>query len=387
MVVRKFVIVTNEWFTNEKYNLYGIKKLEALGLEVEVWNTSRTRISSDLIPKKPKDMYEGRLLVRNFENRKEMRKCLRHSSDVLFIIFYPTSEPLHEFYRRHLKYITIEIDTRPRKIAEENIAAWNSEAKRKLTVKRLLHPRYNLRMTMQEKNPPMQCFMAAIADYYPMYRSWNKNIIRFVHHIDLDNYILDPDKSAVGEEYILFIDEAAGTHPELIGSETYQNSDFIKKYRKSMNRLFERLEKIYHLKTVIAAHPKAEYKGDEFGNREIIQFKTYDLIKKAALVVTHYSTMVDMAVLFKKKVLFVAYPKSEDTPIWRKIFDMTPLTIYEDEENIQNYIWHSQKACDYYIKNYLGNISHTKVYMEIIIDWIKDNMKIDKKLRKGQGEE
>lgn len=376
MIKNKIIIMTNEWFTNEKYRLFMVDRYIKAGFEIEIWNTNKIMFSEDNIPPHPQDEYMGDITVVNFENRKTLKRALKvNKKESLFIVYYPITEPLEELCKKHVKYVTIEIDAYPVSYHEKNIEAWNDEKRTSIRIREILHFRSFLRNLVIKKNPPLQCFFATVADYFPLYRSWKREIINFVHHIDYDKYLLDTRKDDVGEEYILFIDEATGIHPEEIyKKEIYRNEDFIKKYRCSMIRLFEKLENNYGLRTIIAAHPKAEYTGDEFGNREIIQFQSYELIKKAALIIIQYSTMVDIAALYKKRVLFVTideFASKENCMVYQRVFDMVPFNIYHDD-NPENFVWMDEKKYDMFIDNYVIGAEKTDLYTDAVIKWIRE---------------
>jgi len=76
-------------------------------------------------------------------------------------------------------------------------------------------------------------------------------------------------------------------------------------YFKSLNRFFDLLEKTHSIKVVIAAHPKASYIENEFGQRETYRLLTAELVKNAEFVITHTSTALSYAVLNLKPTLFV----------------------------------------------------------------------------------
>jgi hypothetical protein len=77
-----------------------------------------------------------------------------------------------------------------------------------------------------------------------------------------------------------------------------------------MNNFFDALELLTGAAVVIAAHPrfnKKEHKG-VFDRRTVIHGKTMELVKSAKFVVTHSSTSISGAVLFRKPLLMVAHP-------------------------------------------------------------------------------
>ena len=92
-------------------------------------------------------------------------------------------------------------------------------------------------------------------------------------------------------------------------------------YYKNLCYLFNKIEDILSYKVIIAAHPKAEYKGNEFGNREIVYFKTPQLIKNASLVINQNSTAFGLACLYKKDFLHIFSKEMFDNiPYNKKVY-------------------------------------------------------------------
>ena len=73
-----------------------------------------------------------------------------------------------------------------------------------------------------------------------------------------------------------------------------------------MRRYFDYLEEKYGMPVVIAAHPKSDYSGGEFGNRSIIKYKTDDLVFNARMVTLHVCNSISYALLSNKPIAFVA---------------------------------------------------------------------------------
>lgn len=112
-------------------------------------------------------------------------------------------------------------------------------------------------------------------------------------------------KAIAPENTCVFLDAAITHHSDftILGISPIG----AKEYFASMNRFFGFIEKMTGLQVVIAAHPRSEYETTLgiFGGRPIIKGKTVELVAKSSLVVTHYSTSVSFAVLFKKPVVLV----------------------------------------------------------------------------------
>jgi hypothetical protein len=75
------------------------------------------------------------------------------------------------------------------------------------------------------------------------------------------------------------------------------------KYYTDLNRLFDLLECKYGIEIVIALHPKALYRNDEFAGRRMLSNCTPEVVRDAEFVIGHSSTSVSYAVLHRKPVL------------------------------------------------------------------------------------
>lgn len=146
-----------------------------------------------------------------------------------------------------------------------------------------------------------------------------KSKIAAINHFDYDNYLDVKNKAEriVKTEYGVFLDDnlVYDTDFQIAGIKTIDSD----KYFRSLSCFFDKIEEKYSLQIVIAAHPKAKYQGDEFGNRKIIQGKTSDLVKDCRFAFAHYSTSISFAVLFKKPVLFIYSYALQNMPYFRLI--------------------------------------------------------------------
>ena len=127
------------------------------------------------------------------------------------------------------------------------------------------------------------------------------------HSMDYDIYLAERDIVRPDPEnpYALFIDQYVGYHPDsAMGiDQTEDPATFYPRLR----RLFDRIETELGLEVVIAAHPRADYsdKPGLFGNRRIVGGDTAALVRQSRLVVSHYSTALNFAVLFDKPAVMV----------------------------------------------------------------------------------
>lgn len=133
-----------------------------------------------------------------------------------------------------------------------------------------------------------------------------------INHFDYDNYLglKDNPEQIINNEYCVFLDD------NLVYDTDFKinNIKTIKPipYFKSLCNFFDWVEKKYNLKVVIAAHPKAEYQGNEFGDRLIINDKTNELVKNCHFTIAHYSTSISYAILYNKPIIFIHTKEMKD---------------------------------------------------------------------------
>lgn len=103
--------------------------------------------------------------------------------------------------------------------------------------------------------------------------------------------------------YIVFIDQYYPYHPDMYAYGAYKMDD--KKYFANLNRVFSLIENKYNRKVIILGHPKSNYPKDLFLGREIIKYRTAELVKKSYMVLCHDSMAISFAVLNYKPILFL----------------------------------------------------------------------------------
>ena len=108
----------------------------------------------------------------------------------------------------------------------------------------------------------------------------------------------------VSYKYGVFCDEYFPEHPDFNYIGGFRNIGEIKdKYRREINKFFNYLETKYSVRMVVAAHPKSNYHGDEFGGREIIRGNTMELVKNAEFSIVHGSMSISYSVIFNKPII------------------------------------------------------------------------------------
>jgi hypothetical protein len=137
-----------------------------------------------------------------------------------------------------------------------------------------------------------------------------------INHPDYEGYAKIKNSNELiiqNEPYIVFLDTYIPLHPDLkrFNALKYVSPEH---YQSSLRDFFDKVEEKFQAKVVIAAHPKAVYENNEFGNRQIIKYKTNLLVKEAKLVITHMSNSNSFVMLFNKPVVFITTSEINKIP-------------------------------------------------------------------------
>lgn len=107
----------------------------------------------------------------------------------------------------------------------------------------------------------------------------------------------------IAEKYVTFLDILLPAHPDLQRIKVSTLSSAC--YYEKMRNFFDEIEEKTGYQVVIASHPKANYKNNEFGSRSCIHGKTAELVKDSEFVITHGSLSINFALLAQKPLLYI----------------------------------------------------------------------------------
>ena len=206
----------------------------------------------------------------------------------------------------------------------------------------------------------------------------------WTHALDYDifleqNRVLNRDKNS---GFCLYLDEYIPYHPDFkkIGIDK-KYSAIADSYYQKMNSFFDKIEKAYNLKVIIAAHPRAEYNklGDVWNGRKIIFGKSIELVKDSDFCMMHASTSINFAILYKKPILFLSLKELE--PLYGSFIDsfskeVANSKIFIDDEfdkkHIDNSLIIDDNMYDKYKENYIKKSgTPEKNSWQIFADFIK----------------
>lgn len=143
-----------------------------------------------------------------------------------------------------------------------------------------------------------------------------------MNHLNYDEVLIalhHPRKQIMQKPYILFLDEAYASHPDDIFLDTSLSTRQIEEYFRKMQYVFSLFEERFNLPIVIAAHPKSNYIGNEFGEgkygkRQILKHQTIQLSLDAEIFLSHFCTTRLIALMLKKPLYCIYLNIFEEHP-------------------------------------------------------------------------
>lgn len=200
-----------------------------------------------------------------------------------------------------------------------------------------------------------------------------------INHPDYELFNETCDNIGIADDFALFIDEYYPLHPDLPYCYNLHNVD-VGHYRKLMQSFFLFVENKYKLKVVVAAHPKAHYKGNEFGDRLIMQGKTCTLVKACKFVIMHESNSLSFIALADKPFAMV-YPDSYKTSskLYNYFLSLAKYyrkPTYNLDKDDWNYVKFEKLDAEFrktYIYSFLtSNKSSNKKNIDIVLNYIEN---------------
>lgn len=306
--MKKVVIIDHEPLTLRRMEIFRINELRERGVKLEFWDLSQyfhkgmqlvdTVDASFLVVIKNLEELECRLnalaikdtifIVETFNEyryRAFFRLLSRKRCLMVRMELYATTLKNELSFWGKLKAANIQVIVRAIKFRFENL------------LNKIYHRYYQIK------------------DYDIYISSGNRPEIDIhINHPDWENarklkqteYIPDNQK------HVVFCDEYFPLHPDTL----YFNKENVEElnksvipYREAICNFFEIVEREYHLKVIIAAHPKSDYSPDVFGGRAIYKYKTPELIRNCEFVIFHASTSISYAIIFNKPLLMITTPE------------------------------------------------------------------------------
>ena len=128
-----------------------------------------------------------------------------------------------------------------------------------------------------------------------------------VNAFDFDRFLkMERKERVVNGTYIVFLDQYLPYHSDFLIHE--KRTIESESYFFNLNTFFSQIEKKFETKIVIAAHPKANNykKHNPFDKRPVFFERTAELVAGSMLVLAHYTTSINFAVLFNKPIILLS---------------------------------------------------------------------------------
>ncbi len=298
--MKKFIIIEHEPLTIRLLRIWNIEELRQRGVDVEYWDVSSLVFlgMAQVIPNKVQDKcvryisttnsLESLLktndasktvysleIFENWDNRKILLLFRKYHCFCVKIDLYANTEipsPFCERLKSYLKRVTFKSFFKK--------ISWICY--HKTILKNII-----------ETN------LSSSAVVHPDIR---------INHPDFEEF-KKADSPIIKGHYIVFIDIYYPLHPEIKYSLKKNIKEYTAAYRKTMTSFFDYISRKYSLEVVIAAHPKADYTGNEFGDIRIIKNHTCNLVKYTDMVITHGSNSLSFIALADKPFIMV-FPDS-----------------------------------------------------------------------------
>ena len=309
---------------SQPFNSYFDNRVQLTRLAEEGFSVKVFDLSSFMMSNAQKTSYstnDKRIDILNIKDRKSFLEIIKKYRRNTVIVDYSNQDPLirHVINKLNIKIIRIQGSGAPSVYLKnsniENIKKTN------------LFPNFWIRLDYIKKSSPTYIFNSLKKKFFlrifkpfidvfilsgdemltneQRYINSDTKIIK-AHDFDFDKFKSIKSNLGQPKEHLIFIDQMIPNHPEF----TLRNNRYPspKIYYERLNYFFDKVEEATNLNVIISLHPRNTTNIDSlgYGNREVIYGDTADLIKNSRGIITHNSTSITFAILFKKPILFIA---------------------------------------------------------------------------------
>ena len=141
-------------------------------------------------------------------------------------------------------------------------------------------------------------------DFFRIYTiTYGKDAKYPINHPDYESYLTLKDlKTSYEGNYIVYIGQYFPYHADIVTTypELKKKPFVAEQFYHALNHFFDKIEQETGCKVIIAEHPSGYHECNPFNGREIVYYRTSELIKNAQAVCLHYSNSVNFVALFNK---------------------------------------------------------------------------------------
>lgn len=389
MRIKKIVLVVSNYFTYRDYKRFGVETLEANNFLVEVWDLSHILSPKVVESIKKTSLQEYSVKVKRFFKMKEVFQEIRsQEKDTFFITMIMYSFATFLFFKSLSKNNFDYGATGPYTFnflpqlvspSKTTNSLFNKSLKKIFfgVLNRFVSNSKMMRLLKIEKG---KVFFASggskVFAKGPLIGSGT--VLKRLPSADYDFFSSIKEKE-VTQEYVLFLDQYLPFHPDFVNSQHKSNLS-IDVYYSELRQTFDQIEEKTGKKVVIGAHPKAYYHDKEhlFGNRKIFHnVNSFDLVRKAEVILMHFSMGVSMPVLFDKPILFLTSDSFSGTYFdvctrnLAKWFGTKPINMTDKIDDLQSFFADSELYGNYEDEFLKPRLASNELFWKQVADYIK----------------
>jgi hypothetical protein len=312
--IRTIIILQEREFSARDYARFGVEFLQRGGFRVEAWEISAVLHPDAASPDPSPTPLPGEFIPRRFTAKGEVLHAVRGLGPSTLVICMIGSSLSTLFVyralsRKEIPYAVTVTNALPMPGRHTGNFRLDLPAKILFAILNTLLLRY---YSLVGVRPASLCLVGGEGSLevspYPLDPVDGGTVLLPIHTLDYDSYLEVRDPPVPSDPALaVFIDGNDFYHLDLrfIGEPI---PPWVDTYFSSLRRFFDKVEGILGVQVVIAVHPLARYtpeQGAHFGERELVQGRTVELVKRCRLVILHASTAVNLAVLFEKPIIFV----------------------------------------------------------------------------------
>lgn len=292
--MKKVIIIGHEPLSLRIKKIFCIEVLIKRNVEVEYWDASQYFFPGSVIPDVEEQSY-----VKQFECLEDIKKAilLADIQNTIFVVEVFNNLKNRKFFQflKKEKCLCVKWDF------YAVLVPFSQKERIKTIIRKLFTKRafYKIVQYLYIR------FIQTYPFQYILSSSAYSKRTNCINHPDYEEFFENSNQE-IGSDYIVFLDVYYPLHPDY--KEEYSDIS-VKDYRTLMRNYFDFVEQKYAMPVVIAAHPKSMYEGDEFGKRQIVKYKTKNLVKFASKVISHESSTLTYIALADKPFALV-HPSS-----------------------------------------------------------------------------
>lgn len=309
-MAHNIILIDHEPFTIRRKELFYIEALIAHGFYVEVWSISKWFYPEMHIVDTIHEEY-----VYNINSVGDLYTHLNSTviGDTVFIVESFWNWHTRKLFRILSDYncITIRMDLYANSTLAEPLIS---------KIQRLVSPLIFriIRGKMERLILTLYNILYQINGYaYYLSSSAIVNRTHAINHPDYEKYKFSNTEPIISGNYVVFCDIFFPFHPDIKNFARYHHEIDGNEYQRKLRLFFDYIEARYNMPVIIAAHPKADYKGNEFGGRRIIKYSTDNLVQYSSMVLMHQCNSISYSILNGKPIILFSTDEYESNKRWK----------------------------------------------------------------------